>query len=358
MTDCLSLEHAICIEYINKSGQEQNLENWLKEQDRPIGLILCEGFEERSLAIGEKLAELRTKVDCVIIGRYSNHLEENKKYLARFAKLANDLAPSNTKIIDNDNDGVWVRKAIELSGANAVLLDITSISNRGLFGALDAASASNRQIFIGYSEPAQYWPKKADWDAINQNLSVNTSIAISELVDKAPWLFGYEHCVETVPGHEGYDSVGYGHALIGFLPFKAARLAAIIEREIYSEFIFIAGRPRLEENLWRLQALKRINIFTTKNWEIKEISTFSYRNAIEQIAALLFKNPSLLEKYDVHLAITGSKLQTIACWVVSSIVSSITVIASIPAVYYPESFSDGIGVSWVFELLSPRKLVS
>jgi len=352
MTQYNSIEYVNCIEYIRGARHEQNFEEWLDEQDCPISVILCEGFEERSLAIGEKLATLKSKVSSVIIGQYSNKLEDNKKYRDRFEKLSNDLAPHSTQIIDNDSDGLWVRKAIELSDSDKVLLDITAISNRGLFGAMDAASMSNRQVFIGYSEPLQYWPKKIDWEKINKELSDNESI--TELVDKAPWLFGYEHRLELIPGHEGYDSVGYGHALMGFLPFKAARLAAIIEREIYSEFIFIAGRPRLEENAWRLQALKTINMHTTKNWKIKEISTFSYRNAIEQIASLLFINPSLLEKYDVHLAITGSKLQTIACWVVSSIVNSITVIASIPAIYYPESFSDGIGLSWVFELLSPK----
>jgi hypothetical protein len=97
-------------------------------------------------------------------------------------------------------------------------------------------------------------------------------------------------------------------------------------------------------------------MYTIKDWDVKEISTFSYRNTIEQIASLLFIKPALLEKYDVHLAITGSKLQTIACWVASCIVNSITVIASIPATYYPESFSDGIGVSWVFELFPPKNL--
>jgi hypothetical protein len=333
------------------------LEDWLKEQNCPISLIVCEGFEERALAIAEKLVSVGSKVDRLIIGRYSNQRDENKTYQPRFEKVANVLAPNNTYIIENNNDGLWVRKAIELIDSTAILLDITGISNRGLLGALDCASLSGRQTFIGYSEPAQYWPKKANWDLIVEKISTNGSIAIAELVEKEPWLFGYEHHVEIVPNHEGYDSVGYGHALIGFLPFKAARLAAIIEREIYSEIIFIAGRPRLKENLWRLEALKTINMHTTKSWEITEMSTFSYRDAISQIASLLFESPSLLEKYDVHLAITGSKLQTIACWVISCLVNSITVIASLPAIYYPKSFSDGIGVSWVFQLLPPKELI-
>jgi len=352
-----NIELRKCIDYANRSDAEQGFEEWLVKSKSPIALIFVEGFEERSLGIAEKLVQSGMKVSGVVLGRYINKLELNKKYRARFEKLADTASHGNWQVVENRNDGLWVEEALGWLDGSNVLLDITGMSNRGLFGALDAAAAacrSGRNVYVSYSEPKVYWPKFEHWESIKQDLSGKTGTTISELVDKAPWLFGYEHRVELVSGHEGYDSPGNGRALIGFLPFKPARLAAILSQENYSEIVFVAGRPRLPENAWRLSALREMNSSLISDWNIVEMSTFSYRSAVKEITELLFVKPSLLEAYNVHMAVLGSKLQTIACWAVSSLVSSVTMVTSIPATYFPESFSDGIGVSWIFKLLSPN----
>src|SRR5208337_830209 len=87
---------------------------------------------------------------------------------------------------------------------------------------------------------------------------------------------------------------------------------------------------------------------------IEEISTFGYRNTVDKLGKLLFRDDSLLWKYDVHFAADGSKLQTIGCWVFSRAVPSITMITSVPKHYYKKAFSRGIGPSWVFPLTQFR----
>jgi len=141
--------------------------------------------------------------------------------------------------------------------------------------------------------------------------------------------------------------------LIGFLPFKCARLAAILGEEDYSEVLFIAGHPHLKKNHWRKDALKEINEFTIKGRRVEDISTFLYRETLKEFIQILFSDDSLLQKYDVHLAVLGSKLQTVACWVLSNIIRSLTMVTSIPAKYFPEAFSEGIGNSWIFKLTTP-----
>jgi hypothetical protein len=172
-------------------------------------------------------------------------------------------------------------------------------------------------------------------------------------MDDEPWLFGHEHRVALVPNHEGYDCAGASRLLIAYLPFKCARLAAVLGVEDYSKFLFLAGRPRLPVNDWRFEALKKINEPITRDWPIVEMRTFDYRAAFEQLTGLLFDERAYIEEADIHLAILGSKLQTVACWALSTIVRSITVVTSIPLRYYPKAFSEGIGESWVFELTRP-----
>lgn len=347
-----NIEQKICAEYVSRATAEISIEKWINILNYPISLIVVEGFEERSLGIADKLADKKANVSSLVIGRYSDNLELNEKYRDRFEMLSKALSANRHQIIDCDSKGQWIVEALKFIDTEAVVIDITGLPNIGIFRALDAAVISGRKIFIGYSEPIIYWPKKENWESLNKKLDKYTTLV--RLADEAQWLFGYEHRVELVECHEGYDSAGHGHALIGFLPFKSARLGAIIEREIYSELIFIAGRPRLDENKWRLDALKKINASLIKEWQSVEMSTFSYLAATAKLAEILFSEPfHLLHKYDVHLAIIGSKIQTIACWIISSIVKSITVVASLPDTYYPQSFSEGIGVSWIIELTSP-----
>src|SRR5205823_2017823 len=115
-----------------------------------------------------------------------------------------------------------------------------------------------------------------DWERLQRRVSGGGE-ALSREFDRMPWLQGYQHCVKLVPGHEGYDSVGNNRALLAFLPFKSARLAAVLSAEDYSDFLFLALKPRFPENLWRLEALKKINAPIIKDWPVEDISAFDYR---------------------------------------------------------------------------------
>jgi len=205
---------------------------------------------------------------------------------------------------------------------------------------------------IAYTAAEQYWPRRKEWENLKVQLEAHQSIA--DIVDNQQFMFGYEHSVELVPGHEGYDGSGTARALVAFLPYKCSRLAAVLGDEDYAEKLFIAGRPLSSELEWRVEALKEINETLTRGSRIEEISTFGYRNTVDKLGKLLFRDDSLLWKYDVHFAADGSKLQTIGCWVFSRAVPSITMITSVPKHYYKKAFSRGIGPSWVFPLTQFR----
>ena len=349
-----NFEQDFCQKYLDKSKDEMSFEQWIGENPVPVSLILAEGFEERSLGILTKASEMAIKVETLVIGRYKNDTNLNRKYRAKFEMLAEKVCPANWKITNNNNDGIWVAEAMKLVKSEDVVVDITALSNRGLFGTLDSALLPDRNVYIAYNEAKEYWPKKTDWEEVKSKFSVSGNI--SEIVDTMPWLFSYEHSVELINGYEGYDSAGSEKALVAFLPFKSARLAAIMERDEYSKFLFIIGHPRLEENSWRSEAQIIINERLINNWLKAEMNTFGYRNSLRCLSKLLFDEYSILQKYNVHLAILGSKLQTIGCWIFCNIVRSITCVTGIPLRYFPDAFSEGIGASWIFRLESPKKL--
>jgi hypothetical protein len=340
-----------CLEYLEFSKDETKIKSWLENYREPFSLILAEGFEERSLGILASLLKYNVKPKKIILGRYSSNYEGNKKYRKRFEDLGNKLNSQNFSIT-NIGDDNWIQDAVKSIDTEDILFDISGISNSSLFYCLDEIFKFRRKIFVGYSDAIDYWPKKDDWEELRK--SFDDFSTLSDTVNKKPWLFSSEHNVHLVQNHEGYEGAGKGRALISFLPFKGARLSAILGEEDYAELLFIAVMPYLKVNSWRCQALLEINSPIIKNWPVVKINAFGYRDTIKDLLKILFIGESLFEKFDVHLAILGSKLQNIGCWVLSSIIKSITVVTSNPSEYYPEAFSEGIGRSWIIELKSPN----
>ena len=349
-----SHEYQQCSRYLEISKNEILLDNHSKRHYQGTTLIVTEGFEERSVGILEFFAGYDSGLSNVVISKYSASQFNNDRYNHRFNTAARSIAGTGLKELYNNNDGLWIKDALSATSDSKIILDITGLSNRGLFNTLDAALASGKEISIAYSEAKQYWPKESDWNKLQAKLSAHTTLA--ETIDKQSWLFGYDHKVEYIPGHEGYDSVGNGRALLAFLPFKSARLAAVLSEDDYSEFVFIAGQPRLDANKWRLNALLRINEDIVKDRRPVIMPTFGYRVIFGQMMKMLLElqeERSLLEKYDIHFGIMGSKLQAVACWALSYFIPSITFLTSSPSTYYSEAFSSGIGSRWMFPLTSP-----
>jgi hypothetical protein len=266
------------------------------------------------------------------------------------------LAPGSWDVIENHDDGMWVQKALAGVDEPRIALDITGLSNRGVFGALDAVSSwPDMGAMVVYSEPSVYWPRAREWERFKKELAPGCQKDdVADWADQSEWLYsGRNFHVELIPNHEGYDVAG-STALIAFLPFKRGRLAAVMSHAEYSEYVFIAGRPRRPENGWRLEALKEINSQLTKDWPVDEMSTFGYRDALKQLSSRLFSAEGLASRCDVHVAPLGSKLQTVGCWALSRITGAITMVTGIPGRYFPKAYSDGIGTSWVFPFTPPR----
>lgn len=343
------LELKLCDEFMALSEDERPLHTLPVQGRRRRVLLLSDGFEERSVGVVEALARAGARFSRVVLGRYTSRREFNDLFRERLESAISCLSPNGPLEIPNRNDGAWVAEALEQLEEGDLFLDVTALSGKGVFGALDALSKwEGGRVALAYAEAEEYWPRRSEWRNLKAELEDENLLPIA--VDEKPWLFGFRHSVELVPSHEGFDSGSGSQALIAFLPFKCARLGAVIGAGEYGRVVLIAGRPRLKRNRWRLEALREINSFLIGGWKVVELSTFGYRQAVQELFRLLFEETDLMESSDVHLAATGSKLQTVASWVCSSLLGSIAVLSSSPSVYYPDSFSEGIGRNWFFNL--------
>jgi hypothetical protein len=341
-------------DYLLRSQNELEISFWLGSATEVPALCVPEGFEERSLGVLDRLAHAGIQVPQVVLGRYIDDHDVNLRYRPDFERLAQVVAPGKWSVIENRGDGRWVNDALAVISSERVIVDITGLSNKGLFGALDAMRKDARELYVGYSEAAEYSPTEQEWRRLEDHIAASGGdvSTLAQMADRQEWLYVGEHRVEHVSGHEGYDVAG-ATALLAFLPYKSARLASIMCRHDYTEYCFIAGEPRLARNAWRLEALRRINASIVKQWPVIIMSTFGYRLAIEQLGEALFSENGLLHRCDVHMAPMGSKMQTVASWVVSCIGQAATVLTAVPNRYYPNAFSRGIGNSWVFKFVRP-----
>jgi hypothetical protein len=352
--DARPLEEILCENYVNQSISEIAFEKWIEGATGIFSLIAIQGFEERSIGLLRAFADRKIKLPNIVIVRYNTEEDNtsNSKYTSQFNLLA-QCVTDTCNIVTIDSEGTWLKKAFDCISTEQVLIDITGLSRTLLFGLLDYATNSGRNILIGYSEAKEYWPKYKDWMELREQNKSQDSDVLAEVIDSMPWLFSHENKVQLISGHEGYDAAGCNRILIGFLTFKCARLAAILKDAEYSKYCFIVGEPRLKENEWRTQALLEINSPIVDLGSVVQLKTYGYRDTITQMSSLLFQRQLLMDKFNVSIAPLGSKLQTIGCWVVSRICKSITFVTSIPSRFYEEAFSDGIGQSWVFPLTKP-----
>src|ERR1700736_4228454 len=193
-----SAEAAICADYIDRAEDEADFESVSPEILARSAIFVVEGFEERSVGILESIARRRLKAEKVVIAQYTGTNRANAKYRNRFNAAANAVGHTRSQRVQTSNDGGWIEEALQASDPESIIIDITGISNRALFGVLDALAQSRRNISVAYTEAGQYWPTHDEWEELRKELSSDDDL--SDVMDAKPWLFGYEHKCELIPG--------------------------------------------------------------------------------------------------------------------------------------------------------------
>lgn len=341
--------------YHRRAESETPLCTWWLRYQPDATLFVAQGFEERGLGVLRCLSTSGISIPRVVLGRYKAGTDDNERFRNEFVELAYRVG-KNVVELEGVEDGSWVRKEIKATQTRITILDISALSNRALFPALDALHESLLPAALVYSEASSYWPSKENWQDFKHRLGLQSKTTfVGSEFDFEPMLYGGEHRVIVAPKHEGYDTPGAKLALLTFLPFKAARLGALMSWSGYARYILVEGRPRLKRNSWRLDVLREINEKLVLNKEVIELSTFGYLDCLGGLVDHLY-NYGILEQYTLHLSPIGSKLQNVATWILSTMLPDLTVIISVPNTYYSEAFSRGVGRSWAFHLLRPDEI--
>lgn len=310
-------------------------------------LFLCVlGFEERCLTLPSQLRNAGYKARRAVYFKYSTNLDDNAVNLPELESHLRDIAKNIEPLeVDAADFPSRFRKVLDLLMSEAasrpprVTLDISVAANRLVLRCIKVLLEYNISARIIYSEAAIYHPTREEYER-----------------DPGSWekdnLLGLERGVSDVMpsiDHPGDVLEQLPDFVILFPSFKAERSQAVISFVDPSlltnpggKVVWLLGVPHLEEDQWRLDAMKKINGISQEAPQYN-VSTFDYRETLRILESLHNK---MAERYRITLSPLGSKLQALGTALFCYMHPDVRVIFSTPKEYNAVQYSKGCKETW------------
>jgi hypothetical protein len=314
----------------------------------PEDLFLCAlGFEPRCLTLPGRLKDAGYRAGRAAYFNYATNLDDNRVNLPELESHLRTIAP---KVEPPDADGLdfptRLRSLLELMMREAqakpprVTLDVSVTANRLLLRCMKVLLEYDICIRIIYSEAAIYHPTKVEYDQEATRREGDDSS------------FGLERGVSDVMpsvDHPGHALDPLPDFLILFPCFKAERSMAVIAFVDPSlvanpggKVVWLLGVPHLEEDRWRLDAMREINAIG-EDVPQYEVSTFDYKETLRRFESL---HADKSETHTITVSPLGSKMQALGIALFCYMHPDVRVIFSTPKEYNAVQYSVGCKAVW------------
>jgi hypothetical protein len=318
---------------------------WISDNP-PHAYVCAQGFEERCDAMARLVASSNVRLQYVVVFSLRSNSEKDRENGRRMIDLLAPLSAYPPVIVEMDEPVAHRRIRGALGGDafmdnenNHVLLDISVAANRLCLRALECFLRSNCQLTVAYTEAAVYHPEQNAF-----------------LVNEAVWMsddsLGTEKGVEDISPSDDFpgEHLEAASNVVVLLPsFRHERSAAVISHvdpallvEPSDDVIWILGRPHLDQDLWRRDAMRKINRIP-EDAKVFEASTFDYREAWRVLEGIYRER---WESSNITLSPIGSKMQALAVTLFCIRHSDVRVLLSIPQTYNAQQWSEGVRALW------------
>ena len=310
-------------------------------------LFLCAlGFEQRCLSLPNGLKAAGYEARRAAYFTYDTNLDDNAANLPELESNLTDIA-DDIETLEADELGFpnRLRDLIELTISEKhgelpqVTVDISVMANRLLLRCVKVLLESSVRVRVVYAEAAVYHPTKEEYDK-----------------DPRRWesedLLGLERGVgDIMPSNDypGYTLEPLPDCVILFPCFKAERSEAVIDFVDPSlssnpggRVVKLLGVPRLVEDRWRLEAMKKINRISKEERQY-EVTTFDYKETLRTLETL---HRELSERHRITISPLGSKMQALGTAFFCYMHPDVRVIFSIPKEYNAAQYSKGCKATW------------
>jgi hypothetical protein len=309
-------------------------------------LFLCAlGFEPRCLSAPKYLRKRGFKASRGVYFEPSTNRSDNQMNLPALTDHLRAMCKSIDSLQADDIDFAdRLRRLLsvlarEKGGAPLVVLDMSVLPNRIVMRTMKALIEADIDLIIVYSEAKIYHPTKEELDGSPSEWSADDKMGLERGV------------ANVMPSREypGQHLDPFPDFLILFPTFKAQRTKAVIARvdpsllAVPADKIFwLIGIPHLEENRWRVDALRKLNGISNNVPQI-EVSTFDYKVTLSTLDAV-YRDKCM--EYNITISPLGSKLQAVGTSLFCHMHPDVRVMFAIPKEYNAAHYSEGSGAIW------------
>lgn len=322
---------------------------------RDAVFICALGFEDRSLSMPRMLADSGYTAERVIVLEYDTNRDDNEKNrpaleacLRRISSHESARVPVQSNDYPEQLDRV-LRDALGRSAGAAqpsVTLDISACCSRGIIEGLCLLFGYQLTLRIAYSEAAVYHPTEEEFRARPDDWLTEEGAGLAHGVVSI-----WESSV-----HPGCNPDHLPNLLVAFPTFKPERTQKLIssgEAQI-AQSVWIVGVPRLDENRWRVGAMRSINGLSA-GVECYEVSTFEYLDCLRRLEQLCHKYG---RTHHPLVSPLGSKLQDVAVGLFLQLRRDVSVWFSVPERFNPKLYTEGTRALWRIDLGDVQTAIS
>ena len=316
----------------------------------PDDLFLCAlGFEPRCLTVPRLLADNGYRSNRVVIFEYDTNTHDNEKNRQELATHLDSISDNVQSLPLSDPDAPNQLRGILESVAKAtpggspqITFDVSAAANRFVVTSMAILCESEGSLNLLYSEAAIYHPTKTEYEAEPSVWRSESQLGLERGV-------GAVRPSREAPGQH-FDPLP--DAIILFPTFKRERSQAVIDFVDPSlignrgdQTVWLVGIPHLEENHWRINALREINELEHEDVQY-EVSTLHYQDTLKTLEAI---HNRLSDRYKLTLSPIGSKMQALGSSLFSYIHPDARIVFAIPKEYNAASYSEGCRETWKIE---------
>jgi len=306
-------------------------------------LFVCAlGFEPRCLSVPAALAAYGYKSARVAILQYATNSEDNTVNRSELLKSLHAVSDT-VEVLSVDDPGfshMFGTLLATLSGSRPrVTVDISVFANRVVLKAISALVNSKCDVHMLYSEAAEYFPRKKDFDLDRNRWRKERDVALERGVAAVSVSVDY-------PGRFFDPQPDY---VIVFPSFTAERAWAVLDQIDPSlltgpdgNLLWVIGDPLHDDDKWRKEAV-RINHAIASDVPQIEVSTFDYK---QTLIALDRIRGDKWQTHNLTIVPLGSKLQAVGIGLFCHVYRDVRLMFAIPKRYNAASYSNGCRAMW------------
>jgi len=317
-------------------------------------IIHAPGFEDRTMAVGDGLT-VSSGGHAVLLD-YEPHNANNRLADVRGLLSAQRISVTEKDILKYDRFApgdfeARLYERLSAHGAKRATVDVSTMSKLAIMLVLQICRRMNLDTTVLYSEAKAYGPSKEEFEEAR---------ARNEIHQPTLHVFNGIHGVVRVDSLASVAMQGQPTAAIVFMSFNDALTQLLLNTVYPGRLFLINGRPPIHK--WRERATAWVHEEVRREWEADNpiisgkgdnagmprriTSTLDYRESVCLLLGLYWQ---LSANYRMLLAPSGSKMQTVASYLVKALHPDIHIEYPSPEGFAPE-YSTGIGTRWLLNL--------